>query len=97
MYGGARPQLRQHSRGGCGQWAVERAPAGALMTATAKALGDSGHIQLAFAAQAHAKAASRKLAKEHRYFDILDGERVVHQPFTIFFFGMTAFHLLLAH
>ena len=40
---------------GLGQRTLERATAGALVPAPAKALGHSSHIKLAFAAQAYPK------------------------------------------
>ena len=60
-------------------------------------LGDSGHVDMALAAQAHAKASVGKLAEEQSHLHTLNRKRVVHQAFAVFFLGVAALHLLLAH
>src|SRR5579864_1832527 len=64
------------------------------MAAAAELLGYRGDIQLSLAAEAHAEPAARKLAKKCSYFDILDGQRVVHQSFAVFLLGREALHLI---
>src|SRR5580704_5931218 len=94
LYGGIGSKLRHDPCLRDRQGAVERTTTGASVAATAELLGYCSHIQLSFAAQADTESSIGKLAEKHRYLNVLDRERVVYQPFAVFFLGSEALHLL---
>src|SRR5580692_2380773 len=65
------------------------------MAAAAKALRHPRHIQVALAAQAHAKTTTGKLAKKCRHLNLSNRKHVIHQAFAVFFLRFTAIHLFL--
>ena len=67
------------------------------MASTAEPFGYVGNIYLAFAAKANPIACVGKLPEKRCDLDILNGQGVVHQPFTVLFFGPALFHLLLRY
>ncbi len=97
LYGRSAAKLEQNLVHGLGQWAIDRATAGAFVAAAAKTLGDMGHIEFALTAQAYAVSAARQLAEERRHLDAADRKDVVHQPFAVFFNRAAEIHLLLRH
>src|SRR5438445_10601447 len=76
------------------QGAFERATAGACVSAPAELFSNRSDIELSLAAQAHAVSSIGKLTEKCRDLDILNGERIIHQPFTVFFLGYKALHLV---
>src|SRR5580700_7416594 len=97
LYGRPAAKLEQNLAHGLGEWTIDRASAGAFVTAAAESFGDMSHVELALAAQAYAVSASRQLAEKRRHFDASDRKNVVHQPFAVFVNGAAAIHLLLGH
>jgi len=67
------------------------------MASTTEPFGHVGNIYLAFAAEADPIASVRKLTKKRCDLDVLNRQSVIHQPFTIFFFGLALLHLLLGY
>src|SRR2546422_3114179 len=67
------------------------------MASAPEAFGNVGDIQFSFAAKADAVTSVRKLPEKRGDLDILNSQSIVHQAFTIFFFGLALFHLLLRY
>src|SRR5207244_4117171 len=67
------------------------------MASAPEAFGNVGDIQFSFAAEADAVTSVRKLPEKRGDLDILNSQGIVHQAFTIFFFGLALFHLLLRY
>src|ERR1700722_9818271 len=85
LYGRTTPYTIQHLAHRLDQRPIDRATARALMAAASKVLGHASHVELALAAQAHAKAFIGKLAKECRHLDLADRKDVIYQAFAVFF------------
>src|SRR5215831_15524186 len=77
--------VRQHAVGRNAQRTFNREPASTFVPATTEYLGDSGHIDCSFAAQADAKALIRQLTEERRDLDPADAQRVIYKSLQIFF------------
>src|SRR5580700_11934902 len=97
LYGRTETQQLQNPAYGVGLRSIHRATAGTLMAASAKTFGYARDIELAFAAQAHAKTSVGQFAEERRRFDFADGEHVIHQAFAVFFLRSAALHLFLCN
>src|SRR5689334_2650712 len=77
--------VRQHAIGRNAQRTFNREPAGTSVSATTEYLGDSGHVDRSFAAQADAEALIWQLAEERRHLDTGDTQRVIYKALQIFF------------
>ena len=95
MYGRAAAEHFQNLANSVGEWAIDRAAAGALVAAAPEIFSDTGYIEFAFAAQAHAIAAIESFAEESRDLYFAYGKHVVDEAFAVFFSCAPTLHLFL--